>query len=80
VGGVGEKGGGGEGRRGRGRGGGGGGGKKNVAKHMQLFSKFPSYAKTFNVFLHPIPSKNLILSATPFHQQPTTKPAGLKMC
>jgi hypothetical protein len=56
-------------------------GKKNVAKHMQLLSrKFPSYAKTFNVFLHPIPSKNLILSETPFHQQPTTKPAGLKMC
>jgi len=69
-------------RKGRTGGGGGGGGwgKKNVAKHMQLFSKFPSYAKTFNVFLHPIPSKNLILSATPFHQQPTTKPAGLKMC
>jgi hypothetical protein len=55
-------------------------GKENVAKHMQLFRKFPSYAKTFNVFLHPVPSKNLILSATPFHQQPTTKPAGLKMC
>jgi hypothetical protein len=53
-------------------------GKKNVAKHMQLSRNFPSYAKTFNVFLHPIPSKNLILGETLFHKQPTTKPAGLK--
>jgi hypothetical protein len=55
-------------------------GKKNVAKHMQLSRNSPFYAKTLNVFLYPIPSKNLILSSTPLPRQLSAKPTGLKIC